>query len=181
MGKTKGTSLIRAVKTLRANKDEARKVLPERLHGYLEERILVSSWYPEEDAWELLRALAKIMPDTGMDNYEFMGRILAHDDLRGIYASLLREGDPAATLRRTAVTWGHYHDTGKETVLDLGDDHVVLEITGYDHPSRESCSTVKGWIHGLVTMAGGKDIRVVHDKCVLDGASACRFETTWTR
>jgi len=181
MGKVKGISLINAVKVLRMKKDEARKLLPERLHGYLEKRILVSSWYPEEDLLAIMRALAKLTPDPGMDIYEFMGRILARSDLGGVYALLLREGDPATTLRRTAITWEHYHDTGKEVLVESGDNHAAIEISDYDTPSRESCGTIKGWIHELVVMAGGKDICVVHKKCVLDGAKACRFEVTWSR
>ena len=180
MGKAKGTTLISAVKALRLKKEEAKKFLPEHLHRYLQERILVSSWYPEEDLFEILRALAKITPDPGMDIYEFMGRILARTDLGGVYATLLREGDPAATLRRTAVTWRHYHDTGKEEVVESGGNHAVIEISGYDFPSRESCGSVKGYIHDKVAMAGGKEIYVVHEKCVLDGASACRFKVIWT-
>jgi hypothetical protein len=179
MGKAKGTSLIRAVKALRANKDAARKALPERLHNYLEERILVSSWYPEEDALEILRAIAKITPDPGMDIFEFMGRVSARADLEGVYAPLLRQGDPRTTLRRTAVTWEHYHDTGKEKLVESGENRIVVDITGYDHPSREVCRTTKGWLQELITMAGGKDVRVVHEQCVLDGADACRFEATW--
>ncbi len=181
MGKAKGISLINAVKTLRLKKDAARAVLPEHLHKYLEERVLVSSWYPEEDLLAILRALAKILPDPGMDIYEFMGRILARTNLEGAYALLLCEGDPAATLRRTAITWEHYHDTGKEVVVESGDNHAAIEISDHDTPSRESCGTVKGYIHEKVAMAGGKDICVVHKKCVLAGASACRFEVTWSR
>ncbi len=184
MGKAKGTTMIQAVKVLRLKKDEARKVLPEHLHRYLDlERILASSWYPEEDYLAILRALAKVSPDPGMDIYEFMGLVWARIDLgrRGIYAHLIRRGDPATTLRRTSVVWGLYHDTGKEEVVESGDNYVVTEIFGYKHPSREVCSIVKGWNAELSTLAGGKEVRVDHERCVLAGASACRFKVTWTR
>jgi hypothetical protein len=181
MGKAKGTALVNAIKALRLKKDAARAALPKHLHRYLEERILISSWYPEEDLRAILRTLAKVMPDPGMDMYEFMGRHLARADLEGVYAHLLRENDPATTLRRTAVTWGFYHDTGKEVVVESGHDHAAIEISGYDSPSWETCGTVKGYIHEKVKMAGGKDIHVAHPKCVLAGADACRFEVTWAR
>ena len=181
MGKAKGTTIINAIKVLRTKKDAARKVLPERLHKYLEtERILISSWYPEEDFLDIVRALAEVIPDPGMDSYEFMGRLSARHDLEGVYANLIRSGDPAATLRRTTITWGLYHDTGKQAVVESGDNYVVTEISGYAHPSRESCGTVKGWNAELAAMAGGKNIQVVHEGCVLDGAKACRFKVTWT-
>ncbi len=181
MGKAKGTTVINAIKALRLKKDLARTVLPKHLHRYLEERIMVSSWYPEEDLFEILHALAKILPDPGMDTYEFMGRIVARTDLGGIHAHLIRLGDPATTLRRASFTWGLYHDTGKKDVVESGDDYVVTEIAGYEHPSRENCGTIKGWNHELAVMAGGKDVKVVHTECVLDGASACRFRVTWAR
>ena len=181
MGKIKGLAMINAIKVLRLKKDEVRKLLPERLHVYLEERVMPSSWYPEEDHWELLRALAKVLPDPGMDVYEYMGLISARADLGGVYAHLIREGDPATTLRRATFTWGLYHDTGKKEVVEFGDDYVVSEISGFENSSRESCSTVKGWNAELAKMAGGKNVEVVHSKCVLDGASACRFEVKWTR
>jgi hypothetical protein len=180
MGKAKGTSILNAVKALRSRKDAARAALPKHLHRYLEERILISSWYPEEDFLAILRALAKVMPDPGMDFYEYMGRLSGRADLGGIYSHLIRQGDPATTLRRTAVTWGFYHDTGKQEVVEAGDNYVVTEISGYDSPSRESCGTVKGWNAELAEMAGGKNVKVIHDECVLDGAKACRFKVSWT-
>ena len=181
MGRAKGTTLINAVKALRMKRNEALRLLPKHLHRYLEERILVSSWYPEEDLLEILRTLAKLLPAAGTDVFEFMGRVSARSDLGGVYASLLRQGDPATTLRRTAVTWKHYHDTGKEEVIESSDGHAVIEISGFDSPSREICSTVKGWIYELVELAGGKDIRVDHPQCVPEGASSCRFKATWKR
>jgi len=180
MGKAKGATIINAVKALRLRKEEARKFLPERLHWYLRERILISTWYPEDDFLEILRALARIMPDPGMNLFEFMGRLSARTDLKGVYAHLIRHGDPAGTLHRTSIIWGLYHDTGKETVVDSGDNYVVTEIAGFDHPSRESCQTVLGWNAGLAALAGGKDVKALHGECVLDGANACRFEVTWT-
>ncbi len=180
MGKAKGTAIIYAVKVLRSNKDAAQKALPEHLRWYLEERIMVSSWYPEEDFLEILRAVAKITPDTGMDPFEFMGRLSARADLRGVYAHLIRQGDPATTLRRTSVIWGLYHDTGKEEVVESGENRVVTQVSGFEHPSRESCRTVLGWNAELAAIAGGKDVKAVHGECVLDGANACRFEVTWT-
>jgi hypothetical protein len=181
MGNAKGTILVNAVKALRLKKDAAKEVLPEHLHRYLEERILAFAWYPEEDVLAILRALAKVTPDPGMDIYEFMGRIAARADLEGVYSNLLRPGDPDGSLRRASIIWRLYHDTGKQVVIESGDNSVVIEISGYQHPSRESCGTVKGWSVELVTLAGGKNVKVVHRSCVLDGEKACRFEVTWTR
>jgi hypothetical protein len=180
MGKAKGIAIINAVKALRQKKDAARAALPKELHRYLKERVLISSWYPEEDFLAILRALAKVMPDPGTNPYEYMGRLSARADLASVYAHLIRQGDPAATLRRTSVTWGLYHDTGKQEVVESGDNYVVTEISGYGLPSRESCGTVKGWNVELAEQAGGRNVKAIHEECVLDGAKACRFKVSWT-
>ena len=181
MGKVKGISLINAIKTLRSNKDAARKALPEHLHWYLDERIVISSWYPGEDQIEILRGLAKILPDPGMDIFEFMGRQAARADIRGVYAHLFREGDPAATLRKAAIIWQNYYDSGKEEVVEARDGYVAIELSGFENSARESCQRIKGYNYELAVMAGGKDVHVDHTRCVLDGAKACRFEVTWRR
>lgn len=155
-------------------------MLPEHVHKYLEEGILAFALYPEEDVLAILRALAKVTPDPGMDIYEFMGRTLARTNLGGVYAHLLRPGDPGGSLRLTSIIWGLYHNTGREVVVESGDNSVVTEISGYDHPSRETCGVVVGWNAELAVMAGGKNVKAVHKECVLDGASTCRFEVIWT-
>ena len=38
--------------------------MPSRYHHYLDDRILVSSWYPEADQLELLRAVSFLLPGT---------------------------------------------------------------------------------------------------------------------
>ncbi len=69
-----GMTVINAVKYLRKNKDAAKEFLPPKLHGYLEKRILVSEWYPEQDILPILQTLAKLIPNPGMVPYEWQGR-----------------------------------------------------------------------------------------------------------
>ena len=83
MARAKGASLLGAVKWLRHDREAALRALPARLHPYLDARIQVASWYPEEDLLELIRALARILPANGADVYEQMGRFSARDQLAG--------------------------------------------------------------------------------------------------
>jgi hypothetical protein len=115
-----------------------------------------------------------------MDIYEYMGLVTARSHLGSLYSHLIREGDPATTLRRATFTWGLYHDTGKKEVIESGDDYVISQISGFEYPSRENCGTTIGWNAELARMAGGKNVKATHTECVLDGAKACRFEVRWT-
>ena len=46
MGKTKGSTVLTPVKLLRGRREEALEAFPRDLHHYLDERIVVASWYP---------------------------------------------------------------------------------------------------------------------------------------
>jgi len=54
LAKAKGTVLVDIVKALRKNKERSRTLLPAKLLHYLDERIVIASWYPLEDYVELL-------------------------------------------------------------------------------------------------------------------------------
>ena len=179
MAKVKGSSMLGAVKALRLRKDESRALLPWELRHYLEDRVLVSSWYPEEDLLCLLKALDKILPDQGMDVYEFMGLMSARADLSGVYSNMFRPGDPVGSLKRCSVIWQSHHDTGKLEVVVSSQERAVVQLSGFGLPSNELCRTIKGWIRELITMAGGKDTIVVDDQCVVRGDTACRFDAKW--
>src|SRR4051794_14322096 len=91
-GRVKGVNMLTAVKALRSNRKRAAEILPPPLHRYLEERVLVSSWYPEEDLLALLRALGSMLPPAP-DPFAFMGRHTAREHLSGIYRGHVRPGD----------------------------------------------------------------------------------------
>jgi hypothetical protein len=73
MARAKGASLIGLVKWLRHDREAALRALPAGLHHYLEDRIQIASWYPEEDLLALVRALARVLPVGEGDVYEQMG------------------------------------------------------------------------------------------------------------
>ena len=179
MAKIKGTAMLTTVKTLRALREEAKKALPEELHHYLDQRILVSEWYPESDQLALVRVLGRFMPKGEGDPWELMGRFTAERDLGGLYKSLIRQGDPVATLKNGALFWGRYHDTGHVTVLIEGDGAGRITLEDYGMPSREMCGILGGWYGELVRTVGGRDVEVTHDRCVSRGAGLCEWRIKW--
>src|SRR2546428_2763305 len=80
----KGTGLIPLVAGLKVHPD-IRETLPPQLHRYLDEALLPSGWYPEQDYVALLEVLvAKMNPATvGGNVWAFLGRAAAQRDLAG--------------------------------------------------------------------------------------------------
>jgi hypothetical protein len=180
----KGSATVTAVMALRKwDKERARQLLPPHLHHYLEDRILLSAWYPETDHLELIRALDKISreknPELQDDPLEIGGRMLARHNFSGVYSHLISPGDPETTLRHAAAMWQSYHDTGLCSVLVIGPRRVRLEVRNYGLPSTEVCRTRAGFYSEMVRMSGGTDVVTSELHCSARGAPSCILEVEW--
>jgi len=178
--KVKGTNMLSAVKALRTAREQARAVLAPRLHHYLEERILVSSWYPELDLMSLLAALGKLIPAGSGDPFVFMGRATAREHLAGIYRGHVRSGDVERTLRSGITLWRTYHDTGTLTVELDTPRQADIRLRDFAAPSREFCRLLTGYFTELVDQAGGQNVTVTKLDCAIDLAPACYWHLTWS-
>jgi hypothetical protein len=175
----KGSNLVGVVKLLRRQRKLARAELPPALHRYLDERVLLTSWYPEADLLAILRVVAKWIGSDSADAFELMGRAAMRDHLGGVYGRLLT-GDPTTLPRRVGAIWQAQHDTGRLGFHQTGRGrgHFLLEEFG--HPSREMCSIICGYLHEALERGRFADPRVWKAGCVLDGEKQCRWECAWT-
>jgi hypothetical protein len=178
VAKTKGTNLIGAVKFLRRRRDEARAALPARLHHYLDERVLPTSLYPEEDLVALLQAMAPMLKGVGGDVFELMGRAAVREHMEGVYEHLLK-GDRLSFARRVSALWQTQHDTGRLALVEGGEGRARYELTEYGHPSREMCGTIRGYILEALARSGFAEVKVRKAGCVLDGLDRCSWECSW--
>ena len=178
--KVKGTNMLSAVKALRMAREQARAVLPPALHHYLEERILVSSWYPELDLMGLLAALGTLLPAGGGDPFVFMGRTTAREHLAGIYRGHVRAGDLERTLRSGTALWRNYHDTGALTAELESPQQAIVRLRDFAATSREFCRILTGYFTELVEQAGGKSVTATKLACSLDGAPDCQWRLSWS-
>ncbi len=179
MGKVKGTIVVKIVKSLRGLRDPSVDPLPAGLGHYLTERVLSTNWYAEEDYLELMRALAGMLPNPGMDVWEWMGRDSARVDLEEIYKPLLRPNDPGGTLEKFDSFWSMRHDTGRVTVTVAGPGEAVVELADYSLISAEICRCVQGTIWQLLASSGASGIQVQKDSCRVRGAATCRWQVSW--
>ena len=174
----KGTNMLSAVKALRGAREQAQKLLPPSLHRYLDERVLVSIWYPEADLMGLLQVLGKLLP--GDDPFFFMGRHTAGEHLAGIYRNHLRPGDLERTLKSASALWRNYHDTGDMSVTLDGPGRGTVQLLGFASTTPEFCRLLRGYYTELAERAGAQSVEVVKLACTLDGANACRWTMTWS-
>jgi hypothetical protein len=175
---TKGTSLIDMVKFLRKQREAARKRLPGRLHRYLDERLNVAGWYPEEDMIGLVRALAELMPGSREQALVQIGRLNARMHLQGTYAHLLSDARPAALPVRAVALWKTMHDTG-DFSLAVADGHAEARLSGYGHPTAEMCTMLAAYLLELFALAGVPDAKADELACCRKGARECRWRLEW--
>jgi hypothetical protein len=175
--KVKGTNMLSAVKALRTARAEAQRLLPAPLQRYLDDRILVSSWYPEADLMGLLHTLGQFLP--GDDAFFFMGRHTAREHLAGVYRGHLRAGDLERTLQSASALWRNYHDTGEMTVTLEGPGRAALQLRGFASTTAEFCRLLRGYFTELAEQAGAKEVVVTKGECILGGARACGWSMTW--
>jgi hypothetical protein len=174
VGHAKGTTLLGTVKYLRQRRTEALAILPPALHGYLDERIRTSSWYPEADLLELIRATARLVSGPTDQVLEIMGETTAREHAE-VYGGLL---NGASTSRAFAI-WSTQHDTGELRMTEEGPSRVRFEIVGYEDPSREMCLVSQGYIKGVMVMNGASDLSVEKLACRVWGDDRCAWRAVW--
>lgn len=166
MAKIKGTGMLNLLRGLKVQSPEALSDLPAPLRRYLDEKILVASWYPADDFMEILRYLCSILPvdvirSPNKDPWEWFGRRCAAIDLVEIYSSMLQHGRPWRTLDRFPRLWRLYFDSGFAEVAIAGDTEARVEIRDFPYVEDAAyCRHLAGYLHTTLELAGAEDVRV---------------------
>lgn len=158
--KVKGLAVLNLVAAFRDAVENPSQKVPEELRPYLEERILVSSWYPEKHHLRLMEILAEELKIPGKDVWVFLGRKNAEIDLDGIYSAMVMRGNPRATLERFPRIWRLYRDHGSPEVVAATEDEGVIEIGDYPFAGSTMARLVKGYLEEALRQAGSGDVTV---------------------
>ena len=178
MAKAKGISLVDMVKFLRSRREDALPLLPAKLRRYLDEKINIAQWYPEEDMIALVRVLVKLMPPTSEPALRVIGRLNARFHVSGAYSHLFADADVQRLPLRARSLWKAMHDTGDLRMV-VGDAEAEVEISGYGYPSPEMCEMIQPYLEELFLSAGLKRVEIVKRSCCRAGAQACRYYVSW--
>ena len=182
MPRIKGTALLPAVKLVRKFRDKADPFLGKRGRKLADQRILPGSWYPQEDASEIMTAVMRVLGSASLgEGMEFIGGDLAEKDLRGIYDHLITPGDVARSVRRSVLLWHNYFDEGKVnlTIPDSKIGHSIVRLEGFNQ-DIPYCNGIIGMGRVVIRIASkGKPCEVKETMCTLKGNPYCEFHYRW--
>lgn len=181
MPNVKGTAVLPAVKLLRKNREKAEPHMDSIARKMCEQRVLPGSWYPMEQADPVMQAVTKLIGGSDRNAMEVIGSFLATSDLQGVYSNIVYPGDVAKTLRRAALLWRNYFDTGTlhYEQPDPGKQEAIYRL--------ENCLEKIPYCNGIIGMAkvaievAGKGERgfVEERRCTLRGEGPCEFHVEW--
>lgn len=175
----KGTVLIKMVKTLRKHRERALVIVPPELHKYLDQKILASSWYPIEDYVALFRAVGELIPDPGMDVFEYLGRISAQMDFEGIYNPMVRGKDALGCLT-AIVNMQKLTNSTVTFVLQADAEAATIERVHFGEAFvEETCKSQTGYIWQALTYGGAKAAEAKHVLCRHRGDDRCLWKAHW--
>ena len=139
----------------------------------MNERILVSNWYPEEDYLALVTALTDLLPSTEGDTWEMFGRVAAQHDLTTVYRSTVRQRTLIGMLRAVRDLFHMYHDTGR---IEIQGDETRAHMDFFDYASISAghCRFVTSYIREQLRVSIGHEIDVRETLCCAAGDDRCR-------
>jgi len=181
VAKLKGTAIIPAVKMARSNREKMEPLLGEGAKRLVSSRIMPGSWYPIEDATELLQAICDFYGGNHAQSMEMVGMYCAEGDLNGVYAHLIQPGDPVRTFRRAIMLWRNYLDTGTLIFNQPypGKPQATLRLEDF-RQTIPYCACIVGMARVVARLVGTEEtFRIQETRCTLNGAAACEFETSW--
>ena len=169
--------MVGLVKALRAQRKRALEMAPPHLCHYFDDRLLVGSWYPEEDFRDLTLLLGRLTAPSVQGNvWRMIGTLGAQRDFAGIYAAMIRKGQPEWTLRFFPDGWRQYRDSGRLVLEELREGFAVMTLHEYPVMCRALADVNAGYFEAALTVAGAVDARV---DVVTHDSSSARWELSW--
>jgi len=182
--KVKGTAIASTLRFVRERFGaeavaQVRADLDAALQADLPDPPLVSAWYPFGLLVALGRCAARRFGGGMTYFHREMGRASADYAMSTVHRIFFRLGSPHFVVARATRVWRTNYDTGAFTPIVAEPGHAILELSGFDEPVPELCERLIGWMSRSVELAGGKNLRSAHTRCVLRGDPVCRFEGWW--
>lgn len=96
-----------------------------------------------------------------------------------LYAGLLHKSSPAEFVTQSVSLFNLYYPQGTMEAVEVERDRAVLRLTGFDAPGRLFCGRQTGGLREATRIAGGRDVRARHVRCVAEGDAFCEWEVRW--
>lgn len=148
--------MVLLVKMLRAARKAGRldRVDPD-VARLLEERVIMTSWYPFEHFSKLLVLAHQRLADGTEESARKMGDMAASEMLMGMHKSFLAAGDPARTLAALERVWPRYFNFAALRVHP-GMSGARVVIAGYGDMTSTHGNVLVGWARTAVSLSGAE-------------------------
>ena len=103
----------------------------------------------------------------------------ARKDMHGVYRMFMRVATPGFLLRRAPLMWKLMINRGELRVVHHTARSVDLEITDIDAMPPHHELDELPFIEEIARMAGAKNVRCTHPKCLARGDDICRYAVVW--
>jgi uncharacterized protein (TIGR02265 family) len=174
----KGTLVVTIAKFLRSRRDEVVPFLPEHCKTYLHERALDSSWYPETDFLELIRAASRLFPGSRNEQLMALGSASLQTYWKEKTYEALHRTDMIGMPRRMVALWSSQHNTGQMKMQLTSDNTGTISLVDFGLPSNELCNVLTGYLRAMLEANGSAAPRVEKMSCRLDGVPECTWRLT---
>lgn len=151
-----------------------------------EDRALLSglmlpiAWYPLAPFPRLLRAMEAELGRGDLSLVTERGTWAAINDMKTVHKLLLKLVTVNWVIEKGISLWPKFHTSGHWQVKRQSEKLAVATLRDLGVVDEAMCATLKGWMIGLITLAGVKQPTVDHVECRARGAPGCVYHVHWS-
>ena len=97
-----------------------------------------------------------------------------------LYGGLLHKASPIEFVTQSVSLFNLYYPQGTMEPVEVEKGRAVLRLTDFDAPGRLFCGRQTGGLREATRIAGGREVRARHVRCVSEGDAFCEWEVRWT-
>ena len=140
---------------------------------------LAIQWYPLAPFPRLLRAMDAELGHGDLALVTERGTWAAINDMKTVHRVLLKLVTPSWVVEKGMKLWPNFHTSGRWESKRQGDKGARALLHDLGVVDEAMCATLRGWMIGLLTLAGTKNPQVEHPECRARGASTCVYLVSW--
>jgi hypothetical protein len=160
-------------------KDRVLSRLSDEDRGILGHMVLPIQWYPLAPFPRLLRAMDAEVGRGDLSLVTERGTWAAVQDMKTVHKVLLKLVTPSWVIDKGMKLWPNFHTSGHWESKRTGDKGARAELKELGVVDEAMCATLKGWILGLLQLAGIKKANVDHVECRARGDAGCVYVVSW--
>jgi hypothetical protein len=154
--------------------------MPEAQRAVFARPIVVSAWYPYDAFASLLSTVDQMHGQGDLALCRDLGRTGAVRDLGTTFRIISIMTSVEFVVKRGQVFWSKYCDTGTMVLEKHREGGFKGRLEGFPGVAHGHCRMIEGWLEGMGTALGAKDMATQQTRCVHQGADCCEFEARWS-